>query len=258
MANSANGNAVNHTANDTDNSQYTVSSRLEIAKILSAIMRQNALITASPSEGSFFLTTIHSIDQDNNTLLLSCGREEPQIEQVIQKQQLLCSTALDKVKIEFVCEGISTVGAGTEMSFRMPLPRSLLRLQRREYFRVPIPLVTKIQCVISPLQPDPALPAKIELTMHDISAGGIAVITPATLFTPELGTQYNVVIGLPGTSGVRATIQARNAFMVTLPNGKVTQRSGFAFVDPSENVLAMIQRYIMNLERTRRQNSLDR
>lgn len=258
MPNSAHGNAVNHTANAANNSQYTVNSRLEITKILSAIMRQNALITASPSEGSFFLTTIHSIDQDNNTLLLSCGREQLQIEQVIQKQRLLCSTALDKVKIEFVCEGISTVGAGTEMSFRMPLPRSLLRLQRREYFRAHVPMLTKIQCVISPLQADPSLPAEIELAVHDISSGGIAVITPATLFTPAMGTEYNVVIGLPGTPGVRAKIQARNAFMITLPNGKVSQRSGFAFVDPSENVLAMIQRYIMNLERTRRQNSLDR
>jgi flagellar brake protein len=258
MPNSAHGNAVNQTANATNNSQYTVNSRLEITKILSAIMRQNTLITASPGEGSFFLTTIHSIDQDNNTLLLSCGRQQPQIEQVMQKQRLLCSTSLDKVKIEFVCEGISTLGTGTEMSFRMPLPRSLLRLQRREYFRAHVPMLTKIQCVISPLQADPSLPAEIELAVHDISSGGIAVITPATLFTPAMGNEYKVVIGLPGTPGVRAKIQARNAFMVTLPNGKVTQRSGFAFVDPSENVLAMIQRYIMNLERTRRQNSLDR
>ena len=258
MPNPAQGSAASQTPADSDNSQYTVSSRLEIAKILSAIMRQNALITASPGEGSFFLTSILSIDQDNDTLLLDCGRQQTQIEQVLQKQQLLCSTALDKVKIEFACDRITTVGSGAEMAFRMPLPRKMLRLQRREYFRVPIPLTSKIQCVISPLQPNPALPAKIELAVHDISSGGIAVITPATLFTPELGTEYNVVIGLPGTPGVRARVQARNAFMITLPNGKVTQRSGFAFVDPSENVLALIQRYIMNLERTRRQNSLDR
>jgi c-di-GMP-binding flagellar brake protein YcgR len=102
---------------------------------------------------------------------------------------------------------------------------------------------------------DTEQPASIELTLHDISCGGLAVVTPPSLFTPEIGVKYNCTIALPGTSGVRAVIQARNAFMITLANGKVSQRSGFAFVRPAESLLATIQRYIMNLERARRQNS---
>ena len=46
--------------------------------------------------------------------------------------------------------------------------------------------------------------------------------------------------------------------MITLANGKTSQRSGFAFVRPAESLLATIQRYIMNLERVRRLNSTGR
>ena len=38
----------------------------------------------------------------------------------------------------------------------------------------------------------------------------------------------------------------------TLDNGKVTERSGFAFVNLTENQLSTIQRYIMDLERLRK------
>jgi c-di-GMP-binding flagellar brake protein YcgR len=242
----------------TDHNQYTVASRLEITQILTAIMRQSALITASPGGDNFFLTSIVSIDQENDALLLECGRQQQQNENVLKKQRLLCSTTLDKVKIQFVCEGIEIIDGSSELAFKMPLPRDLLRLQRREHFRMAIPMSTPLKCTISSLDQENTQPAKVELTMHDISCGGIAVITPPALFTPELGVQYNCLIGLPGSTGVRALIQARNAFMITLANGKVTQRSGFAFVRPAESLLATIQRYIMNLERARRMNSMGR
>lgn len=242
----------------SDNNQYTVGSRLEITQILSAIMRKGALITASPGGDDFFLTSIVAIDEHNDSLLLECGREQQENQKVLANQRLLCSTALDKIKIQFLCENIEIVGSDRELSFKMPLPSEMLRLQRREHFRMAIPMSSPVKCTISSLDPAQPLPAKVELNVHDISGGGLAVVTPPELFTPELGVQYSCVIGLPGSSGLRAVIQARNAFMINLPNGKVTQRSGFAFVRPAESLLATIQRYIMNLERVRRANSPDR
>jgi c-di-GMP-binding flagellar brake protein YcgR len=235
--------------------QYAVGSRLEILQILAAIMRQGALVTASPGGNSFFLTAITAIDEDDGTLLLECGRQQEQIENVLKQQRLKCSTALDKVKIQFMCEGIEIVDTGRGLAFKMPLPQEMIRLQRREHFRIGIPMASPVKCAIFLPEPEPAQPAKVELSVHDISGGGIAVITPPALFTPEIGAEYSCLISLPGTTGARALIQARNAFMITLANGKVTQRSGFAFVRPAESLLATIQRYIMNLERARRMQS---
>ncbi len=258
MQNLATRNAEVETAELNSDNQYTVASRLEITQILSAIMRQSALITASSGGDSFFLTSIVAIDEENNALLIECGRQQQQVDLILKKQRLMCTTALDKVKIQFMCEGIEVAGDGREPCFRMPLPREMLRLQRREHFRMGIPLSTGVKCTITALAPAQTPAAKFELAVHDISCGGIAVITPPDLFTPEMGIEYNALIALPGNSSVRALIQARNAFMITLANGKLTQRSGFAFVRPAESLLATIQRYIMNLERMRRMNSTGR
>lgn len=242
----------------TDHNQFTVTSRLEITQILSSIMRQGALVTASPGNGSFFLTSIVEIDQVHDTLLLECGRQQTQIDQVLAAQSLECSTALDKVKIEFTCSGIEVIGADRDRSFKMHLPRSVLRLQRREHFRMEVPISAQLKCTMRPHDDEQAKPAKIELLVRDISCGGISVITPPDVFTPELGKKYNALIELPGVSNLQTVVQARNAFMVTLANGKVTQRSGFAFVRPTESLLATIQRYIMNLERARRMSDRGR
>jgi c-di-GMP-binding flagellar brake protein YcgR len=241
-----------------DSNQYTVASRLEIVQILTAIMRQGTLVTASPGDDSFFLTAVTAVDEEKDFLMLECGRQQQQIDLILKRQRLMCSTALDKVKIQFLCEGIKVAGDGNERTFKSPLPREMIRLQRREHFRMPIPLSAQLKCELSPIEQEPQKTAKkIELGVHDISCGGIAVMTPPAIFTPELGVQYNAVISLPGGSA-RAVIQARNAFMVTLANGKVTQRSGFAFVRPAESLLAAIQRYIMNLERARRMSDRGR
>jgi c-di-GMP-binding flagellar brake protein YcgR len=239
-----------------DHNQFMVSSRLEITQLLTAIMRQGALITAASGENNFFLTSIVAIDDEKDSLLLECGRDEQQVQHALKQQRLQCSTTLDKVKIQFTCGNIEVIGSERDRMFRMKLPHKVLRLQRRENFRVAIPLSAPLKCSL--WAPDAAASAAVELAVHDISGGGIAVFTPPALFTPELGNEYNCVIRLPGGSGARALVQARNAFMITLANNKVTQRSGFAFVRPTESLLASIQRYIMGIERSRRLAGLSR
>jgi c-di-GMP-binding flagellar brake protein YcgR len=115
---------------------------------------------------------------------------------------------------------------------------------------MPTPIVSPVKCRISIYEN--ATDASVGLNLCDISCGGIAVQSPPALFTPELGTCYHCTILLPGTPGLRAMMQARNAFMITLANGKITQRCGFAFVNPPETLLAAVQRYILGLERQRR------
>ena len=169
-----------------DDNQYAVGSRLEITQILAAIMRQGALVTASPGGDSFFLTSITAIDEDEGMLELECCREAQQNENVLRHQHLVCSTALDKVKIKFACKGIELVDADGGRALRMPLPREMIRLQRREHFRMPIPLSAPVKCAIFPLEKEQGPAARVELSVHDISGGGIAVITPPALFTPSV------------------------------------------------------------------------
>ena len=236
--------------NEIDYHQYSIASRLEISQILRAIMRHAGLITASIGGEDFFLTSIVRVDDEAGYLMLECERRGKHVEEVLSKQHLLCSTSLDKIKIQFVCEGFELAVCDGRDAYKTPLPQELLRLQRREYFRMPTPVAHPVKCTISLPRDDSH--ATIELSLIDISCGGIAVLTPQELFTPELGASYDCVLHLPGTAALRTRVQARNAYMMKLANGKITQRSGFAFVNLRESMLSTIQRYIMSLERQRK------
>lgn len=233
-----------------DYHQYAIASRLEIRQLLDAIARQSALITASVGGDDFFLTSIVAVDATADFLLLECGRQSEQAQRVLKKRRLLCSTSLDKIKIQFFCEHIEPAVFQGRDAFKAALPQELMRLQRREYFRAATPLATPVRCTIS-ARPDDAASA-VTLSLLDISCGGIAVLTPPALFAPDLGMQYACAIHLTGTAPLHTQVEARNAFVVKLANGKTTQRSGFAFVDLTESKLATVQRYIMGLERARR------
>jgi c-di-GMP-binding flagellar brake protein YcgR len=229
---------------------FMVGSRLEITHILHAIMREAALITVTLNASDFFLTSIMAIDESTDSMFLERGRSGPRLSSALKTRRLPCSTTLDKIKIRFTCEGIEATDYAGNDAYRIALPAEMLRIQRREYYRMPAPLIAPVKCRIS--NDENTADAGVELNLCDISCGGIAVQSPPALFTPDLGDCYLCTILLPGTPGLHVTIQARNAFMIALPNGKITQRSGFAFVNPPENISASVQRYILNLERQRR------
>ncbi len=243
-------NAAPATSSALDYHQYSVGSRLEISQILRAIMRSNGLITASVGGDDFFLTSIVSIDDESGHLMLECDREGRHAQRVLAKQRLLCNTTLDKIKIQFVCQQIEMALCEGRDAFKAALPQDLVRLQRRENYRVPTPIAAPVKCTLT--LPPGAPQATASLSLVDISCGGMAVVTPQDLFTPELGTVYECTLHLPGTTALRVQVQARNACVSKLPNGKAAQRSGLAFINLRESMLSTIQRYIMGLERQRK------
>lgn len=249
-------NAAQADALETDDyHQFTIVAPMEINQVLHAIMRRAGLITASLGINDFFLTSIISIDDDTGSMLIECERNSRNSQRVISKQRLLCSTTLDKIKIQFVSNHIELIKNDGQDAFRIALPRSLMRLQRREYFRIAAPIITPVKCIVS--IPQSEMSATVELNLIDISCGGIAVLTPPALFTPELGAYYDCLIHLPGVSPLQTRTEARNAFVIKLVRGKIAHRAGFAFVNLPENMLAAIQRYIMTLERQRNARGSD-
>ncbi len=236
-------------AEEQDN-PFLVESRLEIAHILSALMREAALITVNVDAHDFFLTSVVAVDSDGGCVYLERGRGKTRPAHELNNRRLSYNTTLDKVKIRFTCTGIEAVSYAGNEAYRIPLPMELTRIQRREFYRVPTPLVTPVKCRLS--ADENTTDTIVELNLCDISCGGISVQAPPVLFTPELGSHYACTLLLPDTSGLRVLVQARNAQMVTMRNGKIVQRSGFSYVKPAANTLAGIQRYILALERQRR------
>ena len=169
--------------------------RLEISRVARRRLRQAALITASVGGDEFFLTTLVRVDDETGTLMLESAKSSKHVARVLEKQRLLCNTTLDKIKIQFVCTDLEVAVCDGQDAFKAALPAELLRLQRREYFRVATPIVSPVKCTFS--IPKNGGMSAVELSLIDISCGGIAALTPQDLFTPELGASYDCTLHLP-------------------------------------------------------------
>ena len=231
--------------------KFVTVSRLEISQILHALERQAVLVTAGVGGDKFFLTSIVEVNEETDQVLIESGRHNPHKERVLEGQKISCTTSLDKIKIRFQLDwAVLATHAGQEV-FAAALPRALMRLQRREYYRMSVPVLAPVKCAISPLQK--GAPAASELNLLDISCGGIALMASPEIFSPELGAHYMCTLKLPENEPLKSELEARNSYMIALPGNKPSQRSGFMFVNLPGRSLATIQRYLMQLERLRRE-----
>jgi c-di-GMP-binding flagellar brake protein YcgR len=233
-----------------DDSQYYVHSRVEIASILRAIMQKNTLLSVYFDEGnSFIVTTILDVD-DSGTITLDRGPDPRINARLPQAARLICVTSLDKVKVQFICnEAVTTEHDGCE-AFLLPMPEKLLRLQRREYFRLVMPVTNPLKCRMK-IKGEGEI-REMELNVADISCGGLATVSSTDLPVFEPMTRFSCVLALGDTEPLSMTVELRNTFEITLANGRKQRRCGYQFIDLPEKARAQVQRYIMLQQRAQR------
>jgi len=236
-------------ASAPDDGRYLVHSRVEIAFILRAIMKSGALVTAYFGRGKdFVVTALLNVDVERGQVLLDSGSNAQLNERLLRGQQLTLISSQDGVKVQFDIQRVEATSFEGRLAFQIPFPDSLLKLQRREYYRLPAPLVHPLKCQIPLADGETA-----DTTVGDISLGGVSLMGEHPRLQLESGQLYESCrIVLPEVGTVTANLAVRNSFPVTLRNGAVTRRTGCAFVELSPNQEAMIQRYIIRLERDRR------
>jgi c-di-GMP-binding flagellar brake protein YcgR len=242
-------------SDEDDVSNFTVSWKKEIVYILRAVMEKTELVSAYFNRGeNFILTSIIAIDTDEERVYLDLGANEVLNKKILDSGKIIFVTAHDKVKVQFSTNLIEKVRLEGQDVFRIELPKSLIKLQRRDYYRVTTPIAKPLKCIISVENK-----CKIEMTIADISIGGVGVVLPPADAIVEPGMVFNGCnLILPEIGNIVAAMEIRNVFEVTLRNGLKTKRAGCQFVNLSANMQSMIQRYIIKVERERRAMELDR
>lgn len=233
----------------SDNSEYLIHAKTEIVHILRAIAQKTELVTAYFNQGKdFVLTSILDVDADAQTVMLDYGANEQANRQVVESAKIIFVTTQDKVRVQFAANHMEKSTYDGRDAFRIKLPDLLLKLQRREYYRLSTPVANPIRCVIP--KPDGN---HVEVSIMDISVGGLGVVCYDKSFNLEAGETYEGCrISLPEIGTVVTSLEIRSVFEVTLKTGAVTMRSGCEFVDIPASMQAMIQRYIIKLDRERR------
>ncbi len=239
-------------AASADQSKYLIHSRLEIATILSTLAKSGTMVTAYFGGGNdFILTSVVAVRPEQNTVYVDYGADDTANQRALQTKKITFVAAHERIKIQFAAESLRAARLVGREVFALALPTTLLRLQRREYFRITTPLTRPLLCRIPPQPALPHIPA--EVTVIDISCGGIAVIDSSAPCGIETGEHLRGCrIQLPELGEVVTDIQVRSTFEVTYRNGAKHRRAGCEFVGMRERERALIQRYINRLQRERK------
>jgi flagellar brake protein len=236
----------------SDYTQYLLRSNSEILFVLRGLLANNDHITAYFHEGKdFFLTTVIAVDSDE--LTLDYGGSAEMNQRALATDKLFCVASHDRVRIQFLLRGVREVAFEGRPAFRAALPDTLLRLQRREYYRLTAPIARPLKCQMPVTSADGAVSSITEVNVIDISGGGLAVMAPppGILFAP--GMQFaNCRIELPEVGILMATLQVRSVFEVTLRTGAQVTRAGCQFLNLPGPMLTLVQRYIIKVERERK------
>lgn len=234
-----------------DYSQYLLSNPREIRQILRGLIEKRAMVTAYlDGPGESFLTTPLDLTPDERGLILDASNDETMNQHALASQQVFCITQLDNVKIQFALSDLERQAYPARFALRAPVPDLLLRLQRREYYRLAAPAAHSLTCTV-PIQ-GPGGVTSYQARIVDISGGGIAVMVPpkGVLIEPEMAFQ-DCHIMLPEVGPVDATLMIRNVFRLTNRQGITMLRAGCQFIDLPDNMNTLINRYILKVERGR-------
>ena len=237
-----------------NNEKYRISSKSGILSVLRLMVRNNSQSTCYFGDaGSFFPTALLNLDTRRGEMVLDYGPDEAINQQALHTGKWNVVAFPNQVKVQFSCQQIGKTYFEGRNAFLAQIPTSLLRMQKREYYRVITPIIAPVKCVV-PLLEEKA-PSTVGVILQNLSYGGMAVIDSNGKGNFEEGSVYqNCRIVLPdiGTVNVSMRIIRVEQFDTGLVHDLQSQRVSCEFVDTGENVLSLIQRYITRLELERK------
>lgn len=231
----------------------TVSTPADIVHLLQQLCQRHDLISLYPDQSDHFALSVGlAVENDSFILDLPTG---PLRQAVFDSPALQCIAAPQQVKLQFTGRSPRLINWQNRAALAVDLPDQITRLQRRETYRLTVPLGHPLSCHFPTGHGD-----SVEASLVDISVGGIGILGYVPGLRLEPGLQYQGVhIELPGSGTVVADIEIRTSFDLSLKNGIRTVRTGARFLNLPGHTESQIQRYITQIERERlaREHGID-
>ena len=233
-----------------DTAEYQTGSRGEIIAILKSIVTRRMLVTLYYNDSrEYLVTNLLHVNPDFEELIFDGAPQPAANSRVLASQRMFFVTFVDDIKVQFSAEHAETTSFEGRPALRIRLPGSIMRLQRRNYYRVQAPRAGPLLCEIE-IAPGKAA----KFVVGDLSVGGIGVLAGPAIPGLQPGMVYeNCRIELPDHGDFTTALKVRHA-EGPVPNGRNLLRFqyGCEFHHLSGPVVSLIQRYINQIERNRR------
>ncbi|MBI3562251.1 MAG: flagellar brake protein [Gammaproteobacteria bacterium] len=220
----------------------------EIVQRLKQLAKGKNMVTAHGDNGVTLNTSVIDIISEMELVVLDYGIDEKLVQQLLQSNRVMFKSQHAGVTAQFSAHSLTKAKYQNEPVIAVPIPETLLWLQRRQAYRVRIPLGIPLFCEV-PYQENTVL----RLKLHDISGGGLSLYDEDTLIQVENGgVLERCALELPGSGRLTLDLQVRNRFPINKRDPSTGQRMGCAYHRMGISDRANIQRYIHSIETLRK------
>jgi flagellar brake protein len=222
--------------------RFRVASRLEIVGYLRQIAERHEQVGVEFGQRDFIVTALLDVDSQAGRIVCDYGADANAMNRLLRASSLRLATQLDHVGVRFESGPAAPASLDGAPAFVIELPSSILRIQRREGYRLRVPLGRPLRCEIA----DPQSPGKrLAVRVRDISVCGMSLVDLPVHWRVASGTIYReCTVVLPdGLGTLRVDLEVMHA-----PQS-AGARCGCRFISPGQATATRIQRYITRIER---------
>ncbi|MBP8168037.1 MAG: flagellar brake protein [Azonexus sp.] len=229
--------------------RFHIAGARPVAFMLAGFAKENDQFSVMFQAGQeMFLTTLLAVKPEKGLFIFDCSGSAETNRKLLASEKNVFVGRPGDIRVQFTTGAVSELIYAGSKAFSVALPKFLVRLQRRDFFRIATPRA-------KPLQFFGRLPEGIslQLSLHDISVAG-AGLTAASLPDGLASGQVleNCHFSLPGDDRdlfFDATLNHMSEHEAR--SGVRHWRLGLAFKKLPVNDENRIQRYIGRLERER-------
>lgn len=241
MTHSGNGNTV---AAKKAPANVLYRSRIEISRILSVLAREGCAIFAEVGEEKLFVTRILMVDEHSGYLVIEYGAEKSINSALFNQPSLRFRASYLGAHLSFKVSGpLDTLFDGNP-AIRFAIPHSLIWSQRRQHPRTITPPHIPLRCIAR--NSDGEL---FEAKIFDISLAGMGGMVCDEGVALKVGMVLKGCrITFPGSEPIIADLVVRNIKTIARSNGKLYKRAGFRFIQRPEEIQALINLFVHDID----------
>ena len=241
--------AANHGGLD----DFRLTSPDELAAVFKTLRDGNVPLNLNAPDGHAVNATLWATDAERGVLSFSAESDTPQLEALVESDEAVVVGYLDSVKVQFDIHHLMLVHNGRTTALNCAYPREVFRFQRRSGFRVrPLVRSAPTARLRHPMIPDMLL----QLRVLDMSIGGCALFLPDNVPPISPGVLMNgVQIDLDADTRIHTSLRMQHVTSINPESMGV--RLGCEMVNPGNDSVRALQRYIDQTQKRRRLMALD-
>lgn len=239
-------------SDDEIEDRYFLLGRMEILNVLNDLIYRRETVTVHFNGGrEFILTTL--LEARPEALIFDLGGDARSNQRLLDTQSCVFVARPSGIRVQFSAIPPHRFSWGGSGAFWVPLPEHVVRMQRRESYRILLPVAKALR---TKLFSDRGKSIG-EWPTHDLSVGGLSItMSDEPGFEPG-DTIPDLKLSLPKLRTIECSAVVRHVTHLADRRGEKRYRVGMSFSDLPPKMGVAIQRYVVKVEHDRRSLSTE-